>query len=84
MREIIENIYSPCHGKIEKIFIHESDYVYEWEQLISIRDERGIVEEITVGISGNIASLEVQENQEVTPETVLCRLKDDLLVTGSD
>ena len=33
---VIEGVYSPCYGKVEKLFVKESSYVYEWEKLALI------------------------------------------------
>ncbi|MBD1380775.1 hypothetical protein [Metabacillus arenae] len=84
MRESILPIYSPCFGKVENILVNETSRIYEWEKLFLIREKNGTVNEITVGISGLIASLEVNENQNVTPNTVLFKIKEDLFITGSD
>ncbi|MBM7646971.1 biotin carboxyl carrier protein [Scopulibacillus daqui] len=84
MRALAQPIYSPCHGKVENIFINESAYVYEWEKLFLIRNNRGFLEEIAVGMSGLITSLEVKPNQEVTPDTVMAKVKEDLFISGSD
>lgn len=40
--------------------------------------------EVTVGVSGYVLSVEVTESQIVTNETILLRVEDDMLVTGSD
>ncbi|MFC7392172.1 hypothetical protein [Scopulibacillus cellulosilyticus] len=84
MRAIAQPIYSPCHGKVENIFVNESSRVYEWEKLFLIRNEKGVLEEIAVGMSGLITSLEVKPNQNVTPNTVMAKVKEDLFVSGSD
>ncbi len=84
MRALIQPIYSPCDGKVENIFVHESSHIYEWEKLFLIKEKNGSVKEVTVGLSGLITSLEVKENQNVTPNTVLAKIKEDLLITGSD
>lgn len=36
MKTVIECVYSPCYGKVEKLFVTESSYVYEWEKLALI------------------------------------------------
>ncbi|WP_221565833.1 hypothetical protein [Alkalihalobacillus sp. TS-13] len=81
---MIQPIYSPCDGKVENILVYESSHIYEWEKLFLIREENGSVKEVTIGLSGLITSLEVKENQNVTPNTVLAKIKEDLLITGSD
>jgi len=82
MKTVIENVYSPCYGKVAKLFINESSYVYEWEKLalIETMDERKV--EVKVGISGYVELLEV--GQAITNETLLISVRDDLLITGSD
>ncbi|PEE42454.1 hypothetical protein [Bacillus pseudomycoides] len=84
MKTVIENVYSPCYGRVTKLFINESSYVYEWEKLalIETMDERKV--EIKVGISGYVELLEVEEGQVITEQTLLITVRDDLLITGSD
>ncbi|WP_079526129.1 hypothetical protein [Halobacillus hunanensis] len=69
---------------MEEILIQKNDYVYEWEKLFLVRNHDGLLEEIRIGTSGLIASLEVLENQEVNTNTVLAMVEDDLNITGSD
>ncbi|WP_221568979.1 biotin/lipoyl-containing protein [Alkalihalobacillus sp. TS-13] len=83
MKHIFHNIYSPYSGTIEKILTKQTNHVYEWEKLFVINTMEG-KKEISVGISGHIISLEVQEGETITPTTMLGRIKDDLLITGSD
>ncbi|MBO1581133.1 MULTISPECIES: biotin/lipoyl-containing protein [Bacillus] len=84
MKAVIENVYSPCYGKVEKLFITESSYVYEWETLALIETIDKQKVEIKVGISGYIELLEVEEGQAITNKTRLITVRDDLLITGSD
>ncbi|PFO77987.1 biotin/lipoyl-containing protein [Bacillus cereus] len=84
MKEVIENVYSPCYGKVEKLFVTESSYVYEWEKLALIETVDKQKVEIKVGISGYIELLEVEEGQAITNKTRLITVRDDLLITGSD
>lgn len=41
MKAIIEEIYSPCTGKVEEVLVDESSYVYEWEKLVIVRKNDG-------------------------------------------
>ncbi|KFN02053.1 hypothetical protein D0U04_16950 [Bacillus clarus] len=84
MKAVIESVYSPCYGKVEKLFVTKSSYVYEWERLavIETMDKRKV--EIKVGISGYIESLEVEEGQAIADKKLLITVRDDLLITGSD
>ncbi|RBW67428.1 hypothetical protein [Bacillus taeanensis] len=84
MKDVIEAVYSPCYGKVEKIFVNKDSYVYEWEKLMLIHTLDNHKVEIKAGVSGHVVSLEVMENQNVLNETVLIKLKDDLLITGSE
>ncbi len=84
MKECIEAVYSPCSGRIEKVLIQKNSYVYEWEKLFVIRKNDGFLMEVKIGTSGKIVSLEVLENQQVNGNTILARVEDDLLITGSD
>ncbi|ENQ3108460.1 hypothetical protein ACEOWJ_004608 [Bacillus cereus] len=84
MKAVIESIYSPCNGVVEEVLINENSYVYEWEKLLIIRNNNGILEEAVVGISGNVLSVDVVVGQEVDMNTVLCKVEDDLLITGCE
>ncbi|PRT09365.1 hypothetical protein C6352_19100 [Bacillus thuringiensis] len=84
MKTRIEEIYSFYEGKVEEIFINESSYVYEWEKLLMIRKNDGELKKITVGISGNIRLVNVEVGQEISADTLLVKLEDDLLITGCE
>ncbi|WP_459502191.1 biotin/lipoyl attachment domain-containing protein [Bacillus sp. C1] len=84
MKVVIENVYSPCYGKVEKLFVTESSYIYEWEKLALIETIDKEKVEIKVGISGDIVLLEVEEGQSITDKTRLIAVRDDMLITGSD
>jgi biotin carboxyl carrier protein len=84
MLDLIQPIYSPCYGKVENILVNESSHIYEWEKLFLIREKNGSIKEIRVGVSGLVTTLNVKENQNVTPNTVLAKIKEDLFITGSD
>jgi biotin carboxyl carrier protein len=84
VKTVIEGVYSPCYGKVEKLFVAESSYVYEWEKLALIETIDKQKVEIKVGISGYIESLEVVEGQAIADQKLLITVRDDLLITGSD
>jgi multidrug resistance efflux pump len=84
MQVIEETIYSPCSGTVEQVLTKENDHVYEWEKLFLIKTNNGRIEEISIGISGYITSLNVKKGQMVTSTTQLATIQDDLLITGSD
>ncbi|MFC0560306.1 hypothetical protein [Halalkalibacter alkalisediminis] len=84
MNHIDHIIVSPYKGTIEKVFIKKDSYVYEWEKLILIKTLEGDLKEISIGASGVITSLYVNEKDKVTPNKILACLVDDLLITGSD
>ncbi|OOR28261.1 hypothetical protein E0M25_17440 [Bacillus mycoides] len=84
METRIEEIYSSCTGIVEEIFINESSYVYEWEKLMMIRKHDGELEKIGVGISGNIILVNVEVGQEISADTLLVKIEDDLLITGCE
>jgi biotin carboxyl carrier protein len=81
---IEETLYSPCSGTVEKVLTEKDSHVYEWEKLFLIKAHNGKIEEISVGISGHITSLNVKDGQKVDAETALAVIKDDLIITGSD
>ncbi|PEL83103.1 hypothetical protein CN558_15170 [Bacillus wiedmannii] len=84
MKTRIEEIYSSYEGKVEEIFVNESSYVYEWENLMMIRKNNGVLEKVAVGISGNIRLVNVVVGQQINTDTLLVKLEDDLLITGCE
>ncbi|WP_242263712.1 hypothetical protein [Bacillus cereus group sp. BfR-BA-01511] len=84
MKTRMEEICSSHEGKVEKIFVNESSYVYEWEKLMMIRKNNGELEKVAVGISGNIRLVNVVVGQQIHTDTLLVRLEDDLLITGCE
>ncbi|HDR7783053.1 MULTISPECIES: hypothetical protein [Bacillus] len=84
MKTRIEKIYSSYEGKVEEIFVNESSYVYEWENLMMIRKNNGELEKVAVGISGNIRLVNVVAGQQINTDTLLVKLEDDLLITGCE
>ncbi|MES5868374.1 hypothetical protein FC699_06335 [Bacillus wiedmannii] len=84
MKTRIEEIYSSYEGKVEEIFVNESSYVYEWENLMMIRKNNGELEKVAVGISGNIRLVNVVAGQQINTDTLLVKLEDDLLITGCE
>lgn len=79
-----EMILSPCHGVIERISIKKDARVYEWESLFTIKTAEGQFQEVRVGLSGIIHSLEVRIGDEVIPGMVLAYIHEDLVASGSD
>ncbi|MFP3379359.1 hypothetical protein SB767_23595 [Bacillus sp. SIMBA_069] len=84
MKTRMEEIYSSYEGKVEEIFVNESSYVYEWENLMMIRKNNGELEKVVVGISGNIRLVNVVAGQQINTDTLLVKLEDDLLITGCE
>ncbi|MCU5097309.1 hypothetical protein [Bacillus wiedmannii] len=84
MKTRMEEIYSSYEGKVEEIFVNESSYVYEWENLMMIRKNNGELEKVAVGISGNIRLVNVVAGQQIHTDTLLVKLEDDLLITGCE
>ncbi|PEJ98861.1 hypothetical protein [Bacillus wiedmannii] len=84
MKTRIEEIYSSYEGKVEEIFVNESSYVYEWENLMMIRKNNGELEKVAFGISGNIRLVNVVVGQQINTDTLLVKLEDDLLITGCE
>ncbi|WP_408009977.1 biotin/lipoyl-binding protein [Pseudalkalibacillus sp. A8] len=84
MKEIYQTVYSPYYGSVEKVLVNQSSHVYEWETLFLIKTKEQTEVEVSIGVSGYITSVKVAQGQEVTPDTVLSTLRDDLKITGSD
>ncbi|MGC4379169.1 hypothetical protein WD019_19955 [Fictibacillus sp. Mic-4] len=84
MPGVVEPVYSPYHGTVEKVLTMKANRVYEWERLFLIKTKNGLVEEVSVGISGHIISVDVKQGENVTPDTVLAKIEDDFTITGCD
>ncbi|SEA23921.1 hypothetical protein SAMN05421743_103269 [Thalassobacillus cyri] len=79
-----ELVVSPCEGVVEEISIGERSRVYEWESLFKIRTENGELENVAIGVSGLVHSLEVSEGEEVIAGMVMAQLQEDVVISGSD
>ncbi|MDF0729088.1 hypothetical protein PY093_21000 [Cytobacillus sp. S13-E01] len=80
----IYKIDSPVDGTVEKVYVEDNSYLYEWEQLFLLKASDGRLQYITIGISGYITSLMVKEGDKVSKNTILALLKDDYIISGSD
>lgn len=49
-----------------------------------IRKNDGELKKVAVGISGNIRLVNVEVGQEISTDTLLVKLEDDLLITGCE
>ncbi|WP_240948439.1 hypothetical protein [Bacillus sp. RO1] len=78
------SIKCPYDGIIEKVYICENSHVYEWENLFLIKTTEGKIEGISVGASGHIISLVVNQGDQVRRNMRLASLQDDFIITGSD
>lgn len=81
---MIEAIYSPCCGKIQTLYVSKDSYVYEWEKLIVIDTPDNNKVEVRAGVSGHVVSMEVTKEQNVTKETLLIKVRDDMIITGCE
>lgn len=81
---MIEAVYSPCCGKIQTLYVSKDSYVYEWEKLIVIDTPDNNKVEVRVGVSGHVVSMEVTKEQNVTEETLLIKVRDDMIITGCE
>ncbi|MBC6971648.1 hypothetical protein H9I32_04170 [Bacillus sp. Xin] len=84
MKAMNEEICSSYKGRVEEIFVDESSYVYEWEELMTIRKNDGTLEKVAVGVSGHIQSINIEVGQEIDVNTLLLTVEDDLLITGCE
>ncbi|QHE50910.1 biotin/lipoyl-containing protein [Pontibacillus sp. HMF3514] len=84
MKEVFQHVYSPCDGFVKKVFVTPSSYVYEWEKLFVIETNENKEVEVSIGVSGNITSVEISQGQNVEQNTILTTLRDDFVITGSD
>ncbi|NSL51898.1 hypothetical protein [Calidifontibacillus erzurumensis] len=81
---IVEPVISPCYGIVEEVLIDTTSRIYEWEQLFKIREEDGKVTTLSVGLSGEVYTLQVKVGDSVFPGKVLAVVKQDLVPAGSD
>lgn len=79
-----EPIVSTCMGTVEEVLINPTCRIYEWEHLFKIRAADGELEIVSMGLSGEIHSIEVERGDKVIPGMVLAVVKEDLIATGSD
>ncbi|MCM3603493.1 hypothetical protein M3175_22630 [Robertmurraya korlensis] len=77
-------VVSAVSGKVEEVAIEVHSRIYEWEKLFTIRMENGHLETVSVGLSGEVVSIEVKTGDCIIPGMVLAFIKDDLIPTGSD
>ncbi|ARI78787.1 biotin/lipoyl-containing protein [Halobacillus mangrovi] len=80
---LAEQVISPCHGEVKEVFVHNGDYIYEWETLFVIKGEETEAE-VSIGISGNVKKLYIKKGDRVAPKMVLATLEDDMVISGSD
>jgi biotin carboxyl carrier protein len=79
-----EPIVSPFLGTVEEVLINSTCRIYEWENLFKIRAVNGELNTVSMGLSGEIQSIEVKIGDNITPGMVLAVVKEDLIATGSD
>ncbi|MGI8387155.1 hypothetical protein [Robertmurraya sp. P23] len=79
-----EFVVSTVSGKVEEVAIEVHSRIYEWEKLFTIRTENGHLETVSVGLSGEVISIEVNTGDCIIPGMVLAFIKDDLIPTGCD
>ncbi|SDI38832.1 hypothetical protein [Alteribacillus bidgolensis] len=77
-------IQSITNGIVEKVFVSQDSFVYEWEPLFIIKTSNDTLLKIQVGVSGTISKVCVHPGDEVFTDLSLAVLKEDLLPTGSD
>lgn len=79
-----ELVTSPSYGIVEEVLIKPDQRVYEWDPLFNIRNENGILEQIAVGTSGVLKTINAEKRDLVSPGTLLAQIKTDNFITGSD
>lgn len=77
-------IESLDEGVIEKIYVEENAYVYEWEKLFEIKTTNGNLIDISIGASGLIKDIYVKTGDPVLRFSILAELQDDDKISGSD
>jgi acetyl/propionyl-CoA carboxylase alpha subunit len=80
----IYTIESPFEGTIEKIYIKEQAYTYEWEKLFLLKTVDGKTVDIMIGASGTIKSVQVRVGERVKCKSLLASLQDDNVISGCD
>jgi hypothetical protein len=79
-----EYIVSTVSGTVEEVAIEVHSRIDEWEKLFTVRTHNGILETVSVGLSGEIISIEVKPGDCIIPGMVLAFIKDDLITMGSE
>lgn len=73
-----------CDGIVEKRFITEGAFVYEWEPLFHIKTSNGVTKKIEIGVSGFIDKIYVTPGDSVRSNMTLAILKEDTFPSGCD
>ncbi|GAB3059397.1 hypothetical protein [Virgibacillus ainsalahensis] len=84
MKKNVEIVSCKSSGTVEEILVKEGSYVYEWEKLLSVKHEDRTITKLSVGISGTVIKVNVDEGLCIEPDTQLLEIEDDFLITGSD
>jgi pyruvate carboxylase len=77
-------VISTVSGRVEEVVIEVHSRIYEWEKLFTVRTNNGNLETVSVGLSGEVVSIEVKPGDSIIPGMVLAFIKDDLFPMGSD
>ncbi|WP_227935226.1 hypothetical protein [Alkalihalobacillus deserti] len=71
-------------GVVEKVFVSEGSFVYEWEPLFLIKTANGTIKKVELGASGIVSKVHVTLGERVCTQMTLAVLKEDTRPTGSD
>ncbi|ARK28835.1 hypothetical protein [Halalkalibacter krulwichiae] len=77
-------VASISNGTIDRIFVNEGDYVYEWEPLFQLRTNEGVLKRVEMGVCGEIISLNVKPGDRVIHDMTLAILREDDQPSGCD
>lgn len=83
MQNFFYEVPSECSGTIASVLVNENEYVYEWEPLFIILDNK-VSKIIEVGMSGKISSIKVKPGDIVVSGMTLAVIKEEGLPCGSD
>ncbi|MDT8861862.1 hypothetical protein N0O92_16740 [Alkalihalobacillus sp. MEB130] len=77
-------IASMSAGTIDRVFVSEGDYVYEWEPLFQLKTNEGVLKKVEMGVGGKIISLHVKPGDRVIHDMTLAILREDDQPSGCD
>ncbi|MFZ4451323.1 biotin/lipoyl-containing protein [Salibacterium aidingense] len=84
MFQKVHEVTSLHNGTVTNVYVDSTAYVYEWEPLLSIENKNKETIVISFGASGIITQLNVKSGDQVSDNTIIAVIEDDMQLSGSD